>query len=207
MAGVSFRFEIIRAVVRQGIIAIVRTGDTASAVQASVPLLEAGVRSLELPLTNPGALDAIRRLRTVYPDAVIGAGTVLDEASAVAAVRAGAQFLVAPNLNTSVIRAGHRYGAPVLPGAGTVSEIARALEAGADAVKVFPAPTPRWIADVLAVLPHAPLVPTGGVDPADVPAWLEAGAVACGIGSALGRTPVDEVLRAVSIRPDRPGCE
>ncbi|SDF77298.1 2-dehydro-3-deoxyphosphogluconate aldolase / (4S)-4-hydroxy-2-oxoglutarate aldolase [Lentzea fradiae] len=124
---------------------------------------------------------------------MIGAGSVLDEVSAVAAVRAGARFLVAPNLNVSVIRAEHRYGAAVLPGAGTVSEVVQALEAGADAVKVFPAPTPRWVRDVLAVLPHAPLVPTGGVEPADVPAWLEAGAVACGVGSALGRTPVDEV--------------
>ncbi|MFD5825111.1 bifunctional 4-hydroxy-2-oxoglutarate aldolase/2-dehydro-3-deoxy-phosphogluconate aldolase [Lentzea sp. NPDC060358] len=189
----SYRYEIIRAVVRQGVIAIIRTADTASAVEAAVPLLTAGLTSLELPLTNPGALDAIRRLRADHPHAVIGAGSVLDEASAVAAVRAGAQFLVAPNLNTSVIRAGHRHGAAVLPGAGSVSEVVQALEAGADAVKVFPAPTPRWVRDVLAVLPHAPLVPTGGVAPADVPAWLEAGAVACGVGSALARTPVEEV--------------
>jgi 2-dehydro-3-deoxyphosphogluconate aldolase/(4S)-4-hydroxy-2-oxoglutarate aldolase len=93
----------------------------------------------------------------------------------------------------AVIRAGHRYGAAVLPGAGTVSEVVQALEAGADAVKVFPAPAPQWVGDVLAVLPHAPLVPTGGVAPADVPAWLEAGAVACGVGSALARTPLEEI--------------
>jgi 2-dehydro-3-deoxyphosphogluconate aldolase/(4S)-4-hydroxy-2-oxoglutarate aldolase len=190
---VSYRYEITQAVVRQGIIAIIRTGDASSAVQAAVPLLEAGLASLELPLTNPGALDAIRQLRADHPDATIGAGSVLDEASAVAAVRAGAQFLVAPNLDAAVIRAGHRYGAAVLPGAGTVSEVVRALEAGADAVKVFPAPTPQWVRDVLAVLPYAPLVPTGGVTPADVPAWLEAGAVACGVGSALARTPLEEI--------------
>ena len=199
LAGVSYRYEITQAVVRQGIIAIIRTADTSSAVEAAVPLLDAGLESLELPLTNPGALEAIRQLRESYPDATIGAGSVLDEASAVAAVRAGAQFLVAPNLEPSVIRAGHRYGAAVLPGAGTVSEVVRALEAGADAVKVFPAPTPQWVRDVLAVLPYAPLVPTGGVAPADVPAWLEAGAVACGVGSALGRTPI-EGIRAL-LRP------
>lgn len=193
MTGVSYRYEITQAVVRQGVIAIIRTADTASAVRAATPLLEAGLTSLELPLTNPGALEAIRVLRADHPSAVIGAGSVLDEASAVAAVRAGAQFLVAPNLDTSVIRAGHRYGAAVLPGAGSVSEVVQALEAGADAVKVFPAPTPQWVEDVLAVLPYAPLVPTGGVAPADVPAWLEAGAVACGVGSALARTPVEEL--------------
>jgi 2-dehydro-3-deoxyphosphogluconate aldolase / (4S)-4-hydroxy-2-oxoglutarate aldolase len=193
LTGVSYRYEITQAVVRQGIIAIVRTADTASALRAAVPLLDAGITSLELPLTNPGALDAIRQLRADHPSAVIGAGSVLDEASAVAAVRAGAQFLVAPNLDASVIRAGHRYGAAVLPGAGSASEVVQALEAGADAVKVFPAPTPQWVRDVLAVLPHAPLVPTGGVAPADVPAWLEAGAVACGVGSALARTPIEEI--------------
>jgi 2-dehydro-3-deoxyphosphogluconate aldolase / (4S)-4-hydroxy-2-oxoglutarate aldolase len=200
LAGVSYRYEITQAVVRQGIIAIIRTADTSSAVEAAVPLLDAGLESLELPLTNPGALEAIRQLRESYPDATIGAGSVLDEASAVAAVRAGAQFLVAPNLEPSVIRAGHRYGAAVLPGAGTVSEVVRALEAGADAVKVFPAPTPQWVRDVLAVLPYAPLVPTGGVAPADVPAWLEAGAVACGVGSALGRTPIEDIRALVRDR-------
>ncbi|NGY66062.1 bifunctional 4-hydroxy-2-oxoglutarate aldolase/2-dehydro-3-deoxy-phosphogluconate aldolase [Lentzea sp. NEAU-D13] len=197
----SYRYEIIQAVVRQGIIAIIRTGDTESALEAAVPLLDAGLTSLELPLTNPGALDAIRRLRAGFPSAVIGAGSVLDEASAVAAVRAGAQFLVAPNLEPSVIRAGHRYGAAVLPGAATVTEVIQAMEMGADAVKVFPAPTPQWVKDVLAVLPHAPLVPTGGVAPADVPAWLEAGAVACGVGSALARTPLDEVKALIRVNP------
>jgi 2-dehydro-3-deoxyphosphogluconate aldolase/(4S)-4-hydroxy-2-oxoglutarate aldolase len=190
---VSYRYEITQAVVRQGIIAIIRTQDADSAVKAAVPLLDAGLTSLELPLTNPQAPQAIAHLRETCPDATIGAGSVLDEASAVAAIRAGAQFLVAPNLDLSVIRAGHRYGAAVLPGAGTVSEIVQALEMGADAVKVFPAPTPQWVKDVLAVLPYAPLVPTGGVSPADVPAWLKAGAVACGVGSALSRTPLDEI--------------
>jgi 2-dehydro-3-deoxyphosphogluconate aldolase/(4S)-4-hydroxy-2-oxoglutarate aldolase len=190
---VSYRYEITQAVVRQGIIAIIRTQDADSAVKAAVPLLDAGLTSLEIPLTNPQAPQAIQHLRESYPDATIGAGSVLDEASAVAAIRAGAQFLVAPNLELSVIRAGHRYGAAVLPGAGTVSEVVQALEMGADAVKVFPAPTPQWVKDVLAVLPYAPLVPTGGVAPADVPNWLAAGAVACGVGSALARTPLDEI--------------
>jgi len=193
LVGVSYRYEITQAVVRQGIIAIIRTADTPSAIKASVPLLDAGLTSLELPLTNPGALEAIQHLRQSYPDATIGAGSVLDEASAVAAIRAGAQFLVAPNVEPSVIRAAHRYGAAVLPGAATVTEIVHAMEAGADAVKVFPAPTPQWVKDVRAVLPYAPLVPTGGVAPADVPAWLEAGAVACGVGSALARTPIQDI--------------
>ncbi|TWP50686.1 bifunctional 4-hydroxy-2-oxoglutarate aldolase/2-dehydro-3-deoxy-phosphogluconate aldolase [Lentzea tibetensis] len=189
----SFRWEITSAVLRQGIIAIVRTPSTDLAIEAAVPLLDAGITSLELPLTNPGALAAIEFLSRTYPRATIGAGTVLDETSAVLAIRAGARFLVSPNLEPSVIRAAHRHGAAALPGAATVTEIVHALEAGADAVKVFPAPTPRWVQDVRAALPHAPLVPTGGIAPEEVSAWLAAGAVACGVGSALARTPIDTI--------------
>lgn len=195
----SFRYEIAQAVVRQGIIGIVRTTTTDLAIEAAVPLLDAGLSAVELPLTNPGALPAIEFLARRYPAAVIGAGTVLDSASAVLAIRAGARFLVSPNLSEDVIRTAHRHGAAALPGAATVTEIVTALEAGADAVKVFPAPTQRWVSDVLAALPHAPLVPTGGIAPVDVADWLAAGAVACGIGSALATTPVD-TLRALITR-------
>ena len=77
-------------------------------------MLGAGLRTVEVALTTPGALSAVTRLSESRPDAVIGAGTVLDEASAVAAVRAGARFLVSPSLQQQVIRTGHRYGVPVL---------------------------------------------------------------------------------------------
>lgn len=198
----SYRWEITSAVLRQGIIAIVRTPTTDQAIEEAVPLLDAGITSLELPLTNPGALPAIEFLSRTYPHATIGAGTVLDEASAVLAIRAGARFLVSPNLEPSVIRTAHRHGAAALPGAATVTEIVHALEAGADAVKVFPAPTPRWVRDVRAALPHAPLVPTGGIAPEEVPTWLAAGAVACGVGSALARTPIDTIRALIRAQHD-----
>ncbi|GLZ31711.1 2-keto-3-deoxy-phosphogluconate aldolase [Lentzea sp. NBRC 105346] len=179
----TYRWEITRDVLAPGVIAIVRTQDAQSAIDAAVPLLDAGFTSLELPLTNPGALEAIAHLAKT--NATIGAGTVLDEASAVLAIRAGARFLVAPNVEPAVIRTAHRHGVAVIPGAATVTEIVHALELGADAVKVFPAPTPRWVSDVLAALPHAPLVPTGGITPDTVPGYLAAGAASCGIGRAL----------------------
>ncbi|MEU4251015.1 bifunctional 4-hydroxy-2-oxoglutarate aldolase/2-dehydro-3-deoxy-phosphogluconate aldolase [Amycolatopsis sp. NPDC026612] len=195
----QYRWEIMSNALRQGIIGIVRTPDAESAVAAARAALEAGLRSIELPLTNPGALDAISGLAAAYPDATIGAGTVLDEASAVLAIRAGARFLVSPSVDTAVIRTAHRYGAAAVPGAGSVTEIVRALEEGADAVKVFPASalTPSWISDVRAALPQAPLVPTGGIGPDDVPRWLSAGAVACGIGSALTRGTTAEITARV----------
>ncbi|MEV4143032.1 bifunctional 4-hydroxy-2-oxoglutarate aldolase/2-dehydro-3-deoxy-phosphogluconate aldolase [Amycolatopsis sp. NPDC049691] len=195
----SYRWEITANVLRQGVIGIVRTHDAESAVSAARAALEAGLRAVELPLTNPGALDAIAGLTAAYPDATIGAGTVLDETSAVLAIRAGARFLVSPSVNTAVIRTAHRYGAAALPGAGSVTEIVRALEEGADAVKVFPASalTPSWVKDVRAALPQAPLVPTGGIGPEDVPGWLAAGAVACGVGSALTRGTTADISARV----------
>lgn len=182
-----YRHDVIREVLAQRVVGIVRTEDAASAVAASRTLLDAGLRAVELPLTNREALDAITELTKAYPDAVIGAGTVLDEPSAVAAIRAGATFLVAPNLEPAVIRAAHRYGAAAIPGCATATEIVRALEEGADAVKVFPATAiaPRWVSDVRAALPQAPIVVTGGIEPEGVRPWLAAGAAACGLGSRL----------------------
>jgi len=196
----GYRWEITREAVRQGVVGIVRTADAATAVAAARTVLDAGLKSVEVPLTNSGALAAIEELTAAYPDATIGAGTVLDESSATAAIRAGAQFLVSPSLHTEVLRTAHRYGVAALPGTGSVTEIVRALEEGADAVKVFPASAlgPQWVKDVRAALPQAPLVPTGGIAPEDVPRWLEAGAVACGIGSALTRGSVAEIRARVA---------
>jgi 2-dehydro-3-deoxyphosphogluconate aldolase/(4S)-4-hydroxy-2-oxoglutarate aldolase len=195
----TYRWETTASALRQGVVGIVRTHDAESAVAAARAALEGGLRSIELPLTNPGALAAISGLTAAYPDATIGAGTVLDETSAVLAIRAGARFLVSPSVDTAVIRTAHRYGAAAFPGAGSVTEIVRALEEGADAVKVFPASAlgPSWVADVRAALPQAPLVPTGGIGPGDVPGWLSAGAVACGIGSALTRGTAAEISARV----------
>ncbi|MYW92022.1 bifunctional 4-hydroxy-2-oxoglutarate aldolase/2-dehydro-3-deoxy-phosphogluconate aldolase [Amycolatopsis rubida] len=196
----GYRWEITRAAVRQGVVGIVRTADAASAVAAARAVLDAGLKSVEIPLTNAGALVAIEELSAAYPDATIGAGTVLDESSATAAIRAGAQFLVSPSLHTAVLRTAHRYGIAALPGTGSVTEIVRAMEEGADAVKVFPASAlgPQWIKDVRAALPQAPLVPTGGIAPEDVPRWLDAGAVACGIGSALTRGSAEDIRARVA---------
>ncbi|TYB53172.1 bifunctional 4-hydroxy-2-oxoglutarate aldolase/2-dehydro-3-deoxy-phosphogluconate aldolase [Nonomuraea sp. PA05] len=131
--------------------------------------------------------EIVRAVTEWRPRALVGAGTVLDEAAARAAVEAGARFLVAPGLNPAVIRTGHRYGVPVFPGVATPTEIVRALEEGADAVKLFPASavTPSWLRDVRAALPQTPAIPTGGVTLENAPDWIAAGAVACGMGSAL----------------------
>jgi 2-dehydro-3-deoxyphosphogluconate aldolase/(4S)-4-hydroxy-2-oxoglutarate aldolase len=100
---------------------------------------------------------------------------------------AGAQLLVCPTLDLDVIRTGHRYGALVIPGCSTPTEMVAAVEHGADAVKVFPTSvwTPASLADVRSALPQLPLVPTGGIRVDDAADWLRAGAIAVGIGSEL----------------------
>ena len=205
------RWEVMAALADHRVLGIVRAADPEGAVETSRRLLAAGLRCVEIAFTTPGAAEAIRVITGEAPaDAVIGAGTILDPADAAAAVEAGAAFLVAPDLRASVVRAAHHHGVPVLPGAGTVTEVRRALRLGADAVKLFPASHlgPAWLRNVRAALPRIPVIPTGGVTAADVPDWITAGAVACGIGSwlteaddATSRQRVAQVLDAARRAP------
>ncbi|MCT2594084.1 bifunctional 4-hydroxy-2-oxoglutarate aldolase/2-dehydro-3-deoxy-phosphogluconate aldolase [Streptomyces sp. N2-109] len=203
-----YRWEITRAALAQRVLAIVRADSAERATETARALLDAGITSLEISLTTPGATGAVAALRReTGDDVMIGAGTVLDAAAARTALDAGARFLVSPNLDAEVIRTGHRYGAPVFPGVATASEAVRALELGADALKLFPASAlgPRWVSDVRAALPQAPLVPTGGITPRSAPEWIAAGAVACGMGAALAegdgaavRARVTDLLRRLA---------
>jgi 2-dehydro-3-deoxyphosphogluconate aldolase/(4S)-4-hydroxy-2-oxoglutarate aldolase len=120
-------------------------------------------------------------------DALVGAGTVLDAETARAAQLAGAEFLVTPTVNRNVIRTANRYGTPIAVGAYTPTEALEAYQAGADAVKVFPAKTggPDHVAAIGGPLPQIPLVPTGGVSAENAGAYVRAGAVAVGVGGSI----------------------
>ncbi|MEU6609524.1 bifunctional 4-hydroxy-2-oxoglutarate aldolase/2-dehydro-3-deoxy-phosphogluconate aldolase [Streptomyces shenzhenensis] len=151
----AYRHELTARVLAQRVIGIVRTSDGKAAHTTAQTMIAAGLRSIEITLTHPEALTVITALRARHPSVLLGAGTVIDGASAAEAVRAGASFLVCPGLVPQVIRTGHRHGVPVLAGTGSVTEILSALEQGADAVKVCPASgySPGWIADVRAAVP------------------------------------------------------
>jgi 2-dehydro-3-deoxyphosphogluconate aldolase/(4S)-4-hydroxy-2-oxoglutarate aldolase len=181
------RSEVCDAIRSEQIIGVIRTSGPEEAVRLGEAMVEAGLRIVEVALTTPGGLEAIKKLSSRDDGRIVGAGTVLDGEGGRAAVAAGARFLVAPCLAPDMIKAGHRYGCAVLPGAFTPTEIAQALELGADMVKIFPAADlgPGFVRSMRAVFPHAPLVPTGGITIENLGEFMDAGAVAVGTGSSL----------------------
>jgi 2-dehydro-3-deoxyphosphogluconate aldolase/(4S)-4-hydroxy-2-oxoglutarate aldolase len=197
----GWRWEITSRITERRVVAIVRARTAEEALATATVLVDAGLDAIELPLTMPGALGAIEALVSSRPGALVGAGTVLDEASARAAILAGARFLVSPGLDRDVIATAHRYGAAALPGVQTPTEMVQALSAGADLLKVFPAGQlgPGFVKAVSAPLPQAPLVPTGGVSAGNAAEWLNAGAVALGVGGALTATTADAGERAAEL--------
>jgi 2-dehydro-3-deoxyphosphogluconate aldolase/(4S)-4-hydroxy-2-oxoglutarate aldolase len=169
------------------VVAILRCDEPATVGTA---VIEGGVDVVEVPMNVPGALDAISSL-SALPGALVGAGTVMTAADARAALDAGARFLLSPVLRAEVVETAHAAGAAAVPGAFTPTEIDACMRAGADLVKLFPADrlTPADLRVLLAALPDARLLPTGGITAANAAEWLAAGAVAVGVGGALTREP------------------
>jgi len=168
------------------VVAILRGDRSEHLAAAAEAICDAGVHAVEFSLTTPGALDALRELRGRRPELLIGAGTVLTPADVAAAADAGAQFLVAPCTRPAALAAAADRGVPLVPGAFTATEIAAALECGAEVVKLFPATLgPGYVRALLEPLPHARLVPTGGVALDTVGEFLRAGSFAVGLGSPL----------------------
>lgn len=170
-----------------GVIAILRGVDPDSVVDVASAVVDGGVTALEVTADTPGVTDMIDTLSGSFDDVLIGAGTVLDAETARAVQLAGAEFVVTPTVNESVIETCNRYGTAVAPGAFTPTEALRAYEAGADLVKVFPAKSggPEHVSAIGGPLSQIPLVPTGGVGPSNAGAYVDAGAVAVGAGSAI----------------------
>ncbi len=180
--------EIIRLLTDPGVIAVVRTKDAAQVPPLCDALVAGGVIAVEITMTTPNALDAIRAATARLGNrAVIGVGTVLDAATARAAIAAGAEFVVTPVLRPEVAAAARELDRPVMLGAYTPTEAQLAHEAGADFVKIFPADTlgPGYVKNLRAPLPHLRIVPTGGVSLANIAEFLKAGCAAVGVGSPL----------------------
>lgn len=179
---------------RTRIIAILR-GKTAEHVRTvAFTLAEAGFDCIELALTTPGALDALADLVASLPESVtVGAGTVRTARDAEQARDAGARFFVSPTANREVIDIAVATRTPCYPGAWTPTEVDAAWQAGATAVKLFPAASggPAHLRALRDPLPEIPLIPTGGVSAKNAADYMRAGAVAIAVGGGLLRNALE----------------
>ncbi|HEX5221003.1 MAG TPA: bifunctional 4-hydroxy-2-oxoglutarate aldolase/2-dehydro-3-deoxy-phosphogluconate aldolase [Verrucomicrobiae bacterium] len=180
--------QIIEQLLNPGIIAVVRAKRREQAVPLAEALVAGGVIAVEITMTTPNAIAAIREASAKLGDrALIGVGTVLDEATCQEAIDAGAQFVVSPICRRELVPIAQKAGKPIMLGSYTPTEAQLAHEAGADFIKVFPADGlgPNYIKALRAPLPHLKIVPTGGVDLKTIGDFLKAGCVAVGAGSSL----------------------
>lgn len=171
-----------------GVVAVIRAPDAESALNGVRALVAGGVTGIEITFSTPDALSVIRRLRDEHGDRILlGAGTVLTPAQATDAARAGATFLVSPGCSRALAEAMLATSCTSLLGALTPTEVMHATALGAHAVKVFPASLggPGYLKALRGPFPDIPFVPTGGVDASNLSTWLEAGALAVGVGSDL----------------------
>ena len=180
--------EVVTRIIEAGVVAVIRMKDTNRLVNVIEALRVGGIKSMEITMTVPGAVDIIRQLSNeVPPDVLIGAGTVVEEETAAKVIDAGATFVVGPVLNLDIVSLCVRRGIAVMPGCYTPTEILAGWKAGADIIKVFPATSlgPKYFKDLSGPFPDIRLMPTGGVTIDNVGEWIAAGACAVGIGSDL----------------------
>lgn len=188
---------------RHGLVAILRGVTSVEVAGVGAALFTAGFRIIEVPLGSPDALASIRVLRDSVPaECVVGAGTVVSPSQVDDVQRAGGTLIVMPHSDPRVIRAAQAARLVVMPGVATPTEAFAALDAGADALKMFPAELlgPAAVKAWRVVLPAGtPLVPVGGITPEKLAAYVAAGAAGAGLGSALyqpGASIIDVVARA-----------
>jgi 2-dehydro-3-deoxyphosphogluconate aldolase/(4S)-4-hydroxy-2-oxoglutarate aldolase len=183
------RDEVRHRILEVGIVPVVRAASKEQAMAAAQAVCAGGIPIVEITMTVPDALDAIRSLVQTLPrDVLIGAGTVLDAETAHQCFDAGAQFLVSPILDLDTIELAKKLGKLTMAGGLTPNEVVAAWKAGTDFVKVFPCGSvggAAHIRSLKAAFPQIAMVPTGGVNLDTAVQFLEAGASALGIGGEL----------------------
>jgi 2-dehydro-3-deoxyphosphogluconate aldolase/(4S)-4-hydroxy-2-oxoglutarate aldolase len=181
--------EVLTALRTSGIVAVIRTENPKDLVAVSRALGEGGVQFVEVTMTIQGAIGLIGEMVTQLKDSnvFVGAGTVLDAATAGAVIDAGAHFVVGPGYDPEVVKLCNAKGVLVIQGALTPNEIIAAWKGGTDVVKLFPANLggPDYIRALKEPLPQIEILPTKGVDFETAEAYLRAGSIAVGVGGAL----------------------
>lgn len=182
------KFGILKKMHEGYAVAVVRGKNKEDAIQIATHAFRGGIRSQEITFTTPQAEQVIAELAAQGdPDMIVGAGTVLDATTARVAIMNGAQYVVSPHFDKEIALMCNRYAIPYLPGCGSVTEIMEAITYGVDVVKLFPGSQlgPSFIKDVKGPIPYAEMMPSGGVSIDNVGDWIEKGAFAVGMGSAL----------------------
>lgn len=189
------KIKLVQQISSEGVVAVLRGDTPEEVVEMADQAIAGGIKVIEVTMTVPFALRAIEELAKRYSStaqdaakyAIIGVGTALDPETARAAILSGAEFVVGPSLNPNTVALCNRYRVPVMPGCMTIQEIQTALELGVDIVKLFPGNlySPAMIKAIKGPLPQANIMPTGGVSLSNLGEWIQAGAVAVGIGSDL----------------------
>ncbi|MCX8502319.1 MAG: bifunctional 4-hydroxy-2-oxoglutarate aldolase/2-dehydro-3-deoxy-phosphogluconate aldolase [Alphaproteobacteria bacterium] len=176
------------------VIPVIRTSKPEAAEAIVETLLGLGMAAFELNLTIPDCLALVERLVARHPRLVLGVGTVLDAVDAAQVIDAGARFVVSPAVLPEVAEACWKLSTPFFLGAATPTEILAAHRLGAAGVKLFPATQlggVGFLRALKAVYPEIPIMPTGGITPAEAKDYFAAGAFAVGIGGGFSREPVD----------------
>ena len=182
------RHEVRERILEIGIIPVLRAASPDEAETKSHAICAGGIPLVEMTLTVPGAIDLIAALSRSMPGVLFGAGTVLDVTAARRAIEAGAQFIVSPGLDLETVRFVKEQSVLMIGGALTPTEVISAWKHGCDFVKIFPCANvggPGYIKALKAALPHVRMIPTGGVNLANIEAFFRAGAEAVGIGGEL----------------------
>ena len=183
--------DVLHQLDQQRIIALVRIDSAAQLIEIGTQLRAAGLSQLELPLTCPAVPDFMAEARPALEGVSIGIGTVIDLDSARRSIIAGARFISTPALRPAVILLCRRHQVPVICGAHSAEEIAAAIEAGADAIKLYPSRDrfgPTHVRETRAIFPTARLYPVGGVTKENIADFIAGGAQAVFVASGLGFT-------------------
>lgn len=185
----SIKRETLAKLKENYLFAVVRGKSEQDGYEISKAVYKGGIKNIEVTFTTPGAEKIMTRLTEEFEgtDMVIGAGTVMDDVTARISILAGAKFIVSPHFDPAISTMCNRYTIPYLPGCGSVTEIANAMATGVEIAKVFPGGVlgAGFIKDVHGPIPHVDLMPSGGVNLENMDVWVNNGAWAIGVGSAL----------------------
>ena len=190
--------KILKKITDIGIVAVVRSETIEEGIRISKACVEGGIPAIEVTYTVPGATEVIKALKEQFTseELVIGAGTVLDAATARIAILAGSEFIVSPAFDEETAKLCNLYQVPYMPGCMTITEITKAMQYGADIVKLFPGSAfgPSFIKAVKAPLPQANIMPTGGVSLENIDEWFKNGVVAVGAGGKLASGSSEDII-------------